>query len=145
MIDNMCAKAKKEISERIEIIKAHLDVLHKELLNTLALIKENVSVEVEKLNKQAEQKCSEYKIFADNIEKMLDNFEENKEKLEIEIYECQNYIEDLDLVEQNFHKILRKVAFDPSEWDPDEAFICDYIGKFDIDGDEKQSDDIDSD
>lgn len=133
----MCQRAKKEVSDRVELIKAHLEVLYKELVDMLGQIKKNVVGEIDKMSKQALEKCQEYEEFANSMEKMLEDFESNRERLESEIYSCQNYLDELDLAEKSFQRILRKVTFDPSDWTPDETFLCDYIGKFKLDDEEK--------
>ena len=130
MIDKLCEKAKIDISDRVELLKAHLDTLHLELLESLASIKEKVVAEVEQLHAEVEGKCGEYASFSENMQKMLENFEENREVLEKDIYKCQDYIEDLKRLDESFHKILRKVSFEPSDWTPDESFIYTHIGKF---------------
>ena len=130
LVEKVCEKAKQDVNSRIEAVKSHLDFLHREMLNSLARIKENVYAEMENLNQQIEMKAGEYKDFAENMEKMLENFEENKEQLEKDMYECQDFIEELNKFEDKFHAILRKVSFEPSEWLPDEKFINTYIGNF---------------
>jgi uncharacterized protein YoxC len=138
IIKDLCEKIKKDISDRIEAIKLHLDVLHKELLDTLAKIKENVYNELEKLSTDVETKTTEYQVFTSKMEKMLENFEENREELEKDMYECQDYIEELKRLDELFHTTLRKVSFEPSEWLPDQSFICAYIGNFELDSDAKK-------
>jgi len=130
LIEKLCEKAKQDVHERIEAVKSHLDDLHKQMLNSLAKIKENVYNEMETLNNQIEMKTSEYEEFSKNMEKMLENFEQNKEQLEKDVYECQDFIEELSKFDEKFHLILRKVSFEPSEWLPDENFVEAYIGKF---------------
>lgn len=130
MIDKLCEKAKIDISNRVETLKAHLDTLHLELLESLASIKEKVVAEIELLHVEVEGKCSEYASFSENMQKMVENFEANREVLEKDIYKCQDYIEDLKRLDETFHKILRKVSFEPSDWTPDESFIYAHIGKF---------------
>lgn len=105
----------------------------------LGQIKKNVVGEIDKMSKQALEKCAEYEAFATSMEKMLEDFETNRERLESEIYACQNYIDELELAEKGFQRILRRVAFDPSDWTPDERFLCDYIGKFKLDDDDKSN------
>ena len=111
--------------------------IHKELLDTLAKIKENVYNELEKLSNDVETKTTEYQVFSSKMEKMLENFEENREELEKDMYECQDYIEELKRLDELFHTTLRKVSFEPSEWLPDQSFICTYIGNFELDSDTK--------
>lgn len=142
LLDSLCDKAKREVSERVAIINAHLETLYKELLETLGQVKENVTKEIDRMGKQAEEKWVEFESFAQEMEKMLENFDANQERLETEIYACQSYIDDLDLLEEGFRRILRKVTFDESEWMPDESFVCEYIGKFKLNDtkDESESD-----
>ena len=73
---------------------------------------------------------------------MLKNFDQNKEQLQKDIYTCQDHIEELKRLDENFHKILRKVSFEPSDWTPDAS----YIGTFtcpellESDGEEEEED-----
>lgn len=131
-VEKLCSKAKQEISDRIEAVKSHLDTLHKEMLDSLAMIKKNVSIELEKMKKQADLKTQDYDVFSQKMRTMLENFEENKYSLEKEIFRCQDYIDEMQTLDQNFHKILRKISFEASDWIPDESFVCNYIGKFDL-------------
>ena len=130
LIEKMCEQTKKEIGERIDAVKAHLDVLHREMLDTLAKIKVNVCSEIERLNGQIDVRTSECQVFSENMQRMLDDFEQNKDTLEKDMYECQDFVEELKKFEQKFHAILRKVTFEPSEWQPDQSFVDAYIGKF---------------
>ena len=130
LIEKLCEKAKHDVYKRIEAVKSHLDDLHKQMLNSLEKIKQNVYKEMETLNEQIENKTSEYEEFSRNMEKMLENFEQNKEQLEKNMYECQDFIEELNNFDDKFHSILRKVSFEPSEWLPDDSFVETYIGKF---------------
>ena len=108
----------------------------------LAQIKKNVTEEIDRMSVVATDKCSEYERFSADMESMLADFEANRERLETEIYTCQNYIDDLSLVEQSFQRILRKVTFDQSDWSPDQSFICEYIGRFELnDSKDQDSDD----
>ena len=141
MIEKLCEKAKEDISTRIQVLKAHLDDLHAELLESLGAIKEKVSAELDKLNDEVERKSDEYGQFSENMQKMLSNFDENRETLEKDIYKCQEYIEDLRRLDENFYKILRRVSFEPSEWTPDETFIYTHIGKFELSNNEQEEND----
>lgn len=148
MIESLCERAKSEIAERIETVKDHIEVLYKEMLESLRSIKENVRGEVDQMSRRAEAKCADYASFLQEMENRMANFDANRQKLEKDIYECQNYIDDLTLIEQNFNKILRKVSFEPSDWKPTETFLCQYIGKFDLKKDAtklKTNNDSDSD
>jgi hypothetical protein len=79
------------------------------------------------------------------MEEMLKNFDQNKEQLQKDIYTCQDHIEELKRLDENFHKILRKVSFEPSDWTPDAS----YIGTFtcpellESDGEEEEEEDDD--
>ena len=103
-----------------------MDNLHKELKTQLQEIKAKVYEELKKLNEDVETKTKQYKEFAGNMEEMLKNFDQNKEQLQKDIYTCQDHIEELKRLDENFHKILRKVSFEPSDWTPDAS----YIGTF---------------
>lgn len=110
-------------------------------LNTIIyihFIKENVYNELEKLSSDVESRTTEYQVFSSKMEKMLENFEENREELEKDMYDCQDYIEELKRLDELFHSTLRKVSFEPSEWLPDQSFICSYIGNFEINVDTKK-------
>ncbi len=122
----MCDRVREEINQRVVDIKAHLDVLHSELKEQLKEIKAKVFEELKKLNEEVEKKTESYKSFAEKMENMLKNFDENKDQLQKDIYECQDHIEELKRLDENFHKILRKVSFEPSDWTPDIS----YIGTF---------------
>ena len=103
-----------------------MDNLHKELKTQLQEIKAKVYEELKKLNEDVETKTKQYKEFAGKMEEMLKNFDQNKEQLQKDIYTCQDHIEELKRLDENFHKILRKVSFEPSDWTPDAS----YIGTF---------------
>ncbi len=142
-MENQCEKAKKEVSNRIDDLKSHLDVLHQELLASLSLIKENLTQETEDLNKTADQKTEKYENLIENVHEILNDLENKKDLAEKFMYECQDAIDDLKDLEQSYHKTMRKVSFEPSEWMPDEKFICSYIGniglKIDENGDSSDS------
>jgi hypothetical protein len=115
-------------------------VLHKELLDALSLIKDNLTGEVDDLNKLAEQKTNEYDSLIESVELIATELESDRETAEKRMYACQDAIEDLTDLEHAYHKTLRKVAFEPSEWVPDEKFISAYIGNFEVESDGTDSD-----
>ncbi len=135
-MENQCEKAKKDVSDRISDLKSHLDTLHKDLLNSLSLIQDSLTSEVDDLNSLAEQKTTEYDTLIQNVESIVKDLETDKDLAAKYMYECQDAIEDLTELGQNYHKTLRKVVFEPSEWVPDEKFISAYIGNFDVESDD---------
>lgn len=100
-----------------------MDKLHDDLKAQLKDIKDKVYQELEKLNKDVAERTKEYHEFSQKMEKMLEKFEENKEQLQKDIYTCQDHIEELKRLDENFHKILRKVSFEPSDWTPDARYV----------------------
>ena len=119
--------------------------MHKDLLSSLSLVKDSLTNEVEDLNTQAELKTEKYESLIKNMESIVNELENKKDTAEKYMYECQDAIEDLAELEQNYHKTLRKVSFEPSEWMPDEKFICSYIGNFDIESDTTDSENYSND
>jgi DNA repair exonuclease SbcCD ATPase subunit len=122
-IDDLCAIIKRDIDLRVEQLKDQLDVLYKELSDQLGEIKTKVYDELEKINKESETKIDESQEFSNKMENMLENFDANKQQLEANIYKCQDYIDELKALDENFHRMLRKVSFDPSDWQPDASYI----------------------
>lgn len=110
-------------------------------MNNLEQIKKKVYDECEKLSSEVTKKSKEYDDFSQSVEEMLKNYEANKELLKKKIYECQDKIEELKEMDENFHKILRKVTFEPSDWVPDAS----YIGTFDCEEFDLSDDETDAD
>ncbi|CAF1140920.1 unnamed protein product [Brachionus calyciflorus] len=129
-IENLCSQAKKEVSLRIKACKDHLDVLHQQMLDQLATIKQNVMIELQKLDNTIDEKSEEYRNYITKMENMMEHFDQNREELFKEIYNCQKYIDDLTCLDDNFRKIMRKISFEPSEWVPDESFVYPSIKFF---------------
>ena len=122
-VEQLCAKAKSEIEVRVELLKIHIESLHKEILESLAKIKAKVINELKLLNERITVKSNESTNHMEKVKHLLADYDLNREKLEEEIYTCQNHIHELKQLDENFGKILRKVSFEPSEWLPDENFI----------------------
>ena len=129
---------KKEVATRIDEIKVHFDNMQNEMLASIAVIKTNTSEEIEKLSQEADQRTSDYEQFAQQMQSKLEKFDQNRDTLKHDLYECQDKIEELKRLEDRFHEILRKVSFEPSEWLPDNEFIKEYIINIDLSSDEEQ-------
>jgi DNA repair exonuclease SbcCD ATPase subunit len=145
-IDDLCAVIKHTIDLRVEQLKDQLDDLFKELSGQLNGIKAKVYEELDKMSKESETKINESQEFSNKMESMLENFDANKQQLESDIYKCQDYIDELKALDENFHRILRKVSFDPSDWQPDASCIG-VLNFADIlsDNEDDQSDEEDAD
>jgi DNA repair exonuclease SbcCD ATPase subunit len=122
-IDDLCATIKHTIDLRVDQLKDQLEGLFKELTDQLGVIKTKVYEELDKVNKDGQAKIEESQEFSNKMEKMLENFDANKLQLESDIYKCQDYIDELKALDENFHRLLRKVSFDPSDWHPDASYI----------------------
>lgn len=81
-------------------------------------------------NSEAEKSIVNAENFSQNLSSLLMDFEVNRELIEKNAYECQEYINDLNEMNQKFRNILRRVIFEPSDWMPDEKFIYPRIEKF---------------
>lgn len=138
-LKNQCEKAKQDVSKRVEELKSHLDVLHQELLVSLSQIKVSLTSEVDELNALVEERCQNYDELIQNMESIVNELEDKKETAEKLMYECQDGIDDLGDLEQRYHRTMRKVTFEPSDWLPDEKFIAAYIGKFNINDEDSQA------
>jgi len=109
-----------------------------EMLATIASIKVNTSEEVEKLSQEADHRTSDYELFAEQMQNKLEMFDQNRDTLKQDLYQCQDKIEELMRLEDRFHEILRKVSFEPSDWLPDNEFIKKNIINIDLSSDEEQ-------
>jgi hypothetical protein len=89
-------------------------------------------VELESLNQQAETTVRSSDAFREFFNKLLGEFDENKNRIELELYQCQDYVDDLTSLDEKFRRILRSVIFEPSDWLPDETFILADYKKFDL-------------
>lgn len=98
-------------------------ILQKELLDSLKVIKEKATLEYNKSNKEANAKGDDYEKFSLDMKKMLEDFKSHKEKVDLDIYKCQLYINDLEHFDDKFRYLYRKIKFDSSDWKPDESFI----------------------
>ena len=142
VIDKVCAKVKAQIDARVEEIKQQLESLRVELMGNLEDIKKKVYDECDKLNAEVSKKSKEYDDFSQSVEEMLKNYEANKDLLKKKIYECQDKIEELKEMDENFHKILRKVTFEPSDWVPDASYIGTFeCEEFNLSDDESNGED----
>ena len=130
VIKKFCDKLKADIDRRVEAIKDHLDELQKSLMQTVESIKKQVANEVSKMNEDAANKIAENESFARNMERMLTDFEANKEQVQRSMYECQDRIDSLNCLGDKFRIILRKISFEPSDWTPDELLIFPNLKKF---------------
>ncbi len=137
-IDEHFETLRKEVATRIDEIKLHLDNMQNEMLGSIASIKKNTSEEIDKLSQEADHRTNDYELFAQQMQIKLEKFDQNRETLKQDFFECQDKIEELKRLEDGFHEILRKVSFEPSDWLPDNEFIKKYITNIDLSSDEEQ-------
>ena len=114
------------------MIKDHLETQQIELVKRLEHIKLNVKGEIALLNSDAEKTNKEVAHFSENLSKLLLDFDSNQELIKKNAYECQEFINDLNDMNQRYRNVLRNVIFEPSTWLPDEKFIYPSIEKFTI-------------
>lgn len=139
IVERLCEQVKGEIAERVEVVKAQLDTYQQDMSESLNRIKLKAQVELEALNKQAGEAVGEANIFGASFNKMLEEFEENKSQIEVDIWQCQVYIDRLQFLDEKFRRILRRIIFEPSEWKPDESFILADHKRFEVKSDAKAS------
>ena len=132
LIEQVYGEIKQDITKRVAAVKDQLDTLHQELNTSLDRIKTKARVELESLNQQAETTVRSSDAFREFFNKLLGEFDENKNRIELELYQCQNYVDDLTSLDEKFRRILRSVIFEPSDWLPDETFILADYKKFDL-------------
>lgn len=132
LVERLCEQAKGEIAERVEVVKAQLDTYQQDMSESLNRIKLKAQVELKALNEQAGEAVDEANIFVASFNKMLEEFEENKSQIEVDIWQCQEYIDRLQFLDEKFRRILRRIIFEPSEWKPDESFILADHERFEL-------------
>lgn len=127
-IDNECIQAKKEITEKINQQKDICEGLHLKMRDQLSLIQNNLEIELKKLSENMKKKSLEFEIFSAKMEESFDDL--NEEDLISKIFKCQNSIDNMKALEDNFFKILKKISFEPSQFRPNENFIFPSYKKF---------------
>jgi hypothetical protein len=121
------------VSARVQVIKDHLDRLQKDLLQSLETIKSNTHNVLVSMNSEAKLAIEKSESVAENMRKMLEDLEANREQLISEMYECQEHANGLIELTEKFRLVLRKNIFEPSKWLPDEKFIYPHFDHFKLD------------
>ena len=123
---------KSDVSKRVQSVKDHLDILHKQLNDSLESIKVRTKMDLTSLNNQSEKTLQDSQKFTDTLTDKLQEFEKNKASIEKDVYECQDYIDSLNASAEKFRVIMRQIVFEPSNWMPDEKFLFPGIDKLKV-------------
>lgn len=116
---------KEEIVIRIESLKKELDNLGEQLYKVLDDKNKKLKVKLEKMNTQLKEHAQNSQKFINNTNSLLTKEEHNIEKLEQNMYDCQDRLKELQIVDSDFYKIFNIIKFKPYEFKLEPSIIGD--------------------
>ena len=115
VMNNYFITMKEEISIRIESVKAELDKLSDQLCKFIDDKNKKMKTNLEKLNNKLKDQAQTSQKFINNLSSLLIKTDLNSEKLEDNMYLCQDRIKELQTADTEFYKIFKQIKFKPNE------------------------------
>jgi hypothetical protein len=122
-MNNYLITMKEEISIRIESVKAELDKLSDQLCKLIDDKNRKMKTNLEKLNSKLKDQAQTSQKFINNLQSMLIKTDLNSDKLEDNMYLCQDRIKELQNADTEFYKIFKQIKFKPNEFELNTSII----------------------
>ena len=115
LMNNYFTTMKEEIAIRIDSVKADLDKLSEQLSKLIDEKNRKMKVSLEKMNSKLKDQAQTSQKFINNLQSLMIKTEISVDKLEDNMYLCQDRIKELQSADIEFFKIFKQIKFKPNE------------------------------